>query len=53
MFAAFKVMDERLGRVEKTLKLTLDIEEGAREIIEGRLSKMGINIKLKRLELPV
>lgn len=53
MLALIKSMDERLGRVEKTLeKLTLDIEEEAREVIEYRLSKMGINLKLERIELP-
>jgi chromosome segregation ATPase len=53
MLLLIKGMDERLGRVEKTLeKLTLDIEEEAKEIIENRLSKMGINLKLGRVELP-
>jgi DNA repair exonuclease SbcCD ATPase subunit len=53
MLTVIKSMDERLVRVERTLeKLTLDIEEEAREVIENRLSKMGINLKLGRVELP-
>jgi len=53
MLTVIKSMDERLIRVERTLeKLTLDIEEEAREVIEDRLSKMGINLKLGRVELP-
>jgi ribosome-associated translation inhibitor RaiA len=49
----FKMFNERMNRIEKTLeKLTLDIEDEAREVIEERLSKMGFDIKLEKLELP-
>jgi len=49
----FKAFDNRMNRIERTLeKLTLDIEDEAKEVIEGRLSKMGFDIKLERLELP-
>ena len=49
----FKMFNERMNRIERTLeKLTLDIEDEAREVIEERLSKMGFDIKLERLELP-
>jgi hypothetical protein len=49
----FKAFDNRMNRIEITLeKLTLDIEDEAKEVIEGRLSKMGFDIKLERLELP-
>ncbi len=50
---AFKQINLRLNRVEKTLeKLTLDIEEEARAIIEHRLKELGIKIKIKQLILP-
>ncbi|MCS7112877.1 MAG: hypothetical protein RMJ00_01150 [Nitrososphaerota archaeon] len=46
-------MDARLSRVERTLdKITLDIEEEAREILRGRLKRMGYEIDLKPLRLP-
>jgi chromosome segregation ATPase len=49
----FKAFDKRMSRIERTLeKLTLDIEDEAKEVIEGRLSRMGFDIKLERLELP-
>lgn len=49
----FTRIDERLTRVERTLdKLTLDIEEEAREVLGYRLREMGIPVKLSRLELP-
>jgi len=50
---AFKQINLRLNRVERTLeKLTLDIEEEARAIIEHRLKELGIKIKIKQLILP-
>jgi len=49
----FNAFDKRMTRIERTLeKLTLDIEDEAREVIEGRLGNMGLDIKLERLELP-
>ena len=49
----FRVIDARLTRVEHTLeKLTLDIEEEAREVLRYRLKQMGIKVDLRRLELP-
>ena len=50
---AFKQINLRLNRVERTLeKLTLDIEEEARAIIEHRLKELGIKIKIRQLILP-
>ncbi|MEM1582635.1 MAG: hypothetical protein QXK89_09035 [Candidatus Bathyarchaeia archaeon] len=50
---AFKQLDSRLSRVERTLeKITLDIEDEARIIIEYRLREMGYEVKLGRLFLP-
>ncbi|MCS7113412.1 MAG: hypothetical protein RMJ00_04170, partial [Nitrososphaerota archaeon] len=50
---AFKFLDTRLSRVERTLeKITLDIEDEARIVIEYRLRDMGYEIKLKPLILP-
>ncbi|MEM2823071.1 MAG: hypothetical protein QXF69_03155, partial [Thermofilaceae archaeon] len=46
-------IDERLTRVGRTLdKLTLDIEEEAREVLGFRLRGMGVIVELTRLELP-
>ncbi len=46
-------IEGRLTRVERTLeKLTLDIEEEAREVVRHRLREMGVDAKLERLELP-
>ena len=46
-------IERRLDRVERTLeKLTLDVEDEAREVVEARLRKAGIEVKLGRLELP-
>ncbi|MEM4676228.1 MAG: hypothetical protein QXM12_08070 [Nitrososphaerota archaeon] len=46
-------IDECLTRVERTLdKLTLDIEEEAREVLGFRLREMGVIVELTRLELP-
>ncbi|MCX8169445.1 MAG: hypothetical protein N3E39_04520, partial [Candidatus Methanomethylicia archaeon] len=50
---AFKILDARLYRVERTLeKITLDIEDEARIIIEHRLRDMGYEVKLDSLILP-
>ncbi|MHA1710428.1 MAG: hypothetical protein ACTSXJ_11490 [Candidatus Baldrarchaeia archaeon] len=49
----FERIEMRLNRVERTLeKLTLEIEEEAREVVEYRLRKMGIRVELKPLSLP-
>ena len=53
MLSIISKMQERLGRVERTLeKLTLDIEGEAREVLEYRLRKMGLDVKLGRIETP-
>jgi len=53
MLAVIGRMEKRVARVERTLeKLTLDIEDEAREVVEYKLREMGIDIKLERLELP-
>lgn len=53
MLSIISKMQERLGRVERTLeKLTLDIEDEAREVLEYRLRKMGLDVKLGRIETP-
>ncbi|MEM1582354.1 MAG: hypothetical protein QXK89_07600 [Candidatus Bathyarchaeia archaeon] len=50
---AFRRLDTRLSRVERTLeKITLDIEDEARIVIEYRLREMGYEIKLGPLILP-
>lgn len=52
-FSALQRMEERLARIEALLKkLTLDIEEEAREFLGSRLRRMGIEVELGRLELP-
>jgi len=49
----FNEMLVRIGRVERTLeKLTLEIEEEAREIVEWRLRKASIFMSLEVLQLP-
>lgn len=46
-------VEVRLSRVERTLeKLTLDIEDEAREILSSRLKDLDIDVTLNRLELP-
>lgn len=46
-------IEARLDRVERTLeKLTLDIEEEAREVVAYRLREAGIEVEIGRLELP-
>jgi len=43
----------RLGRVERTLeKLTLDVEEEARIVVEHRLREMGYEVEVSSLVLP-
>ncbi|MHA1595244.1 MAG: hypothetical protein ACTSXX_10945 [Candidatus Baldrarchaeia archaeon] len=49
----FEQIDARLNRVERTLeKLTLEMEEEAREVVSYRLRKMGIHVDLDVLKLP-
>lgn len=49
----FSQLDARLSRVERTLeKITLDIEDEARIVIEYRLREMGYEIKVRPLILP-
>ena len=49
----FRLLDARLSRVERTLeKITLDIEEEARIIVEHRLKEMGYEVKIGPLALP-
>ncbi len=49
----FGRMDVRLGRVERTLeKLTLDIEDEGRSIVRHRLRGLGVDVELRRLQLP-
>jgi DNA repair exonuclease SbcCD ATPase subunit len=46
-------MNVRLGRVERTLeKLTLEIEEEARIVVEHRLREMGYEVEVTSLILP-
>lgn len=53
MLEVISAIETRLSRVERTLdKLTLDIEEEAREVLSHRLREMGVDVKLERLELP-
>ncbi|MGP3704908.1 MAG: hypothetical protein ACKD6O_06405 [Candidatus Bathyarchaeota archaeon] len=49
----FKRLDARLSRVERTLeKVTLDVEDEARIVIQYRLKEMGYDVKLAPLILP-
>lgn len=53
MLSVIAEINRRINRVERTLeKLTLDIEDEAREILSSRLKDLGIDIELSRLELP-
>ncbi|RLE76061.1 MAG: hypothetical protein DRJ56_04700, partial [Thermoprotei archaeon] len=53
MLSVLLKVEGRLGRVERTLeKLTLEVEEEAREVLRSRLREMGLEVKLGRLELP-
>ena len=53
MLAVLGSMNKRLSRVEETLeKLTIDIEEEARSIIEHRLAQRGLRVKISNLRLP-
>ena len=54
MVAIIGSIEARLGRVERTLeKLTLDIEEEAREVVRHRVREVyGVDIELERLHLP-
>jgi len=50
---AFKSLNLRLGRVERTLeKLTIDVEDEARSFLKHRLRELGISVELTSLILP-
>jgi len=54
MLSVVKRMEVRLSRVERTLKkVTLDIEEEAREVLRSRLKEMGYEVDLDLLRLPM
>jgi hypothetical protein len=54
MLSVVKRMEARLSRVERTLeKVTLDIEEEAREVLRSRLREMGYEVDLDILRLPM
>jgi chromosome segregation ATPase len=54
MLSVVKRMEVRLSRVERTLeKVTLDIEEEAREVLRSRLREMGYEVDLDILRLPM
>ncbi len=53
MLERINIMDKRLSRVERTLeKLTLDIEDEARTIIEYKFKNAGIRVKIGSLIIP-
>jgi DNA repair exonuclease SbcCD ATPase subunit len=50
---AFKSLNLRLGRVERTLeKLTIDVEDEARSFLKHRLRELGLSVELTSLILP-
>ena len=46
-------IDKRLGRLERTVeKLTIDVEDEAREIVKHKLEEVNISIDIRTLQLP-